>query len=143
MNENQAATIVYIRKRLWILINRSLVLGTIDRPSVHDLVLDLARSQFSDDEMRKNHRRVVEAFRASRPKDGHGRYRYDRMRRDDLLSTYACNESCHHIETGWEREAESSKLAVNDDLAVHGWLGDVPQDEFVASAGAIIGLERR
>lgn len=136
VGQNENVNISQIRKYLRILINRSLVLGTVDRPSVHDLVLDFVRSQHTGDEMRKNHRRVVEAFRASRPQDGHGRHRYDRMRRDDLKSTYVCNEICHHIAHGWEREPESGKVVVTDVLAVREWLGDVPQDEIVLHAGA-------
>ena len=51
VTESQTATIMHLRKWLRILINRSLVLGTIDRPSLHDLVLDFAVSQHSSDEL--------------------------------------------------------------------------------------------
>ena len=55
-------TIMHLCKWLRILINRSLVLGTIDRPSVHDLVLDFAVGMHSGEELRENHRRVVDAL---------------------------------------------------------------------------------
>eukprot|EP01045_Picozoa_sp_COSAG04_P023187 COSAG04_NODE_2718_length_3687_cov_4.212375_1_plen_857_part_10 len=142
VNDSQTATIMHLRKWLRILINRSLVLGTIDRPSLHDLVLDFAVSQHSSDELRKNHRRVVEAFRASRPLNAHGRPCYDRMRRDDLKSEYVCNEIAHHLEKGWELEAQSDEFAVTDELATTGWLADVPQDDMVVSAAQVLGLQR-
>ena len=86
------ATLMHIRKWLRILINRSLVLGTVDRPSVHDLVLDFAVAQHADAELRENHRRIVEAFRAARPADVHGRHKYEISQRDDPMSSYVCLE---------------------------------------------------
>eukprot|EP01046_Picozoa_sp_COSAG06_P021714 COSAG06_NODE_1644_length_8819_cov_13.898624_5_plen_1191_part_00 len=136
VHEGSGATMMHLRKYLRILINRSLILGTIDRPSLHDLVLDFAVAQHSSEELRENHRRVVEAFRASRPSDGHGRRKYDRMRQDDTKSAYVCNEVSHHLRNGWGVDMEA------DDLACKGWLSDVPQDELVASAADVLGMER-
>ena len=36
VHEGSAVTMMHLRKWMRILVNRSLVLGTIDRPSVHD-----------------------------------------------------------------------------------------------------------
>ena len=52
-NTGSTATIMHIRKWLRVLINRSLVLGTIDRPLVHDLVLDFAVAQTKASMLRK------------------------------------------------------------------------------------------
>ena len=60
-------------RRLRVLIDRSLLLGTIDRPSAHDLVLDFAIAQHSKVDLCEKHRSVVEALRAARPADAHGR----------------------------------------------------------------------
>eukprot|EP01046_Picozoa_sp_COSAG06_P043972 COSAG06_NODE_5849_length_3246_cov_5.579600_1_plen_1082_part_11 len=127
---------MHLRKWLRILINRSLVLGTIDRPSVHDLVLDFAVAQHTDDQLREGHRRVVEAFRASRPEDVHGRRKFDRVNTFHLLTMYVCTESTHHLVKGWTSDM------INDQLAIEGWLGDVPQDELVVSAGEVLGVEK-
>ena len=45
VHQDSGATVMHFRKWLRILINRSLVLGSVDRPSLHDLVLDFAMSQ--------------------------------------------------------------------------------------------------
>ena len=88
---------MHIRKWLRVLIDRSLVLGTIDRPSVHDLVLDFAVAQHSEDALRSKHRQAVEAFRAARPSDVYGRSQFDRLHiRGDMLALYVCNEISYH-----------------------------------------------
>jgi hypothetical protein len=130
------ATMMHIRNWLRILLNRSLVLGTIDRPSVHDLVLDFAVAQHSADDLRQAHRRVVDAFRAARPVDAHGRCMFDMSNREHSLSVYACAEISYHLKNGWQVDMEA------DDLALSGWLGDVPQDEIVVAAGITLGLEK-
>eukprot|EP01046_Picozoa_sp_COSAG06_P087264 COSAG06_NODE_33772_length_484_cov_0.948052_1_plen_154_part_01 len=88
VHPDAGATLMHIRKWLRILINRSLVLGTVDRPSLHDLVLDFAVAQHSDAKLRESHRAVVEAFRAARPADAHGRCKYDAAQREDSVSAY-------------------------------------------------------
>eukprot|EP01046_Picozoa_sp_COSAG06_P081357 COSAG06_NODE_28523_length_572_cov_4.526427_1_plen_178_part_01 len=129
VHADAGTTLMHIRKWLRILINRSLLLGTVDRPSVHDLVLDFAVAQHGDAELRENHRAVVEAFRAARPADCHGRRKYDATQRDDAVSVYVCLEGSYHVAKGWEDDMEQ------DDLALTHWLGDVPQDELVLHAG--------
>ena len=130
------ATLMHIRKWLRILINRSLVLGTVDRPSVHDLVLDFAVAQHGDAELRENHRRIVGAFRAARPADVHGRRKYEMSQRDDPVSSYVCLEGGYHVSKGWEAEMEQDAVALTE------WLGDVPQDELVLHAGSVLGVDR-
>ena len=135
VNSGSSATVMHIRKWLRILINRSLVLGTIDRPSVHDLVLDFVTAQTGQEHMRASHRRVVEAFRAARPADVHGRRRFDRIQKDDPMSEYVCNEVSHHVSRGWEADMENDQLCVS-------WLADCPQDEITVAAGRVLGSDR-
>ena len=130
------ATLMHIRKWLRVLINRSLVLGTIERPSVHDLVLDFAIARHSDEALRNGHRCIVEAFRAARPSNIHGRRQFDMMRQEDPVSSYVCSEGGSHLEEGWETEME------NDVHALTHWLGDVPQDALVQHAGQVLGVDR-
>jgi hypothetical protein len=56
-----------LRRLLQILISRSLVLGTWERPQLHDIVRDLAISMFTADELARRHARIVDAFGAARP----------------------------------------------------------------------------
>eukprot|EP01046_Picozoa_sp_COSAG06_P056680 COSAG06_NODE_10801_length_1613_cov_8.605020_1_plen_278_part_10 len=122
---------MHLRKWLRILINRSLVLGTIDRPSVHDLVLDFTVAQHTDDQLREGHRRVVEAFRASRPEDVHGRRKYDSAGGNrDSIARFVCAEALHHV----------SNAGLDRSSSVE-WLRDVPQDELVLFAAISLGNE--
>ena len=57
---SKSTSILHIRKWLKILIDRSLVLGTVDRASLHDLVLDFTIAMYSKAELMGAHRRVVE-----------------------------------------------------------------------------------
>jgi hypothetical protein len=50
-----------------VLMDRSLVLGPIDQPSMHDIVLDFAVAQTSPAELRSKHRRLVNLIRDRRP----------------------------------------------------------------------------
>ena len=135
-NAGSAATIMHIRKWLRVLINRSLVLGTIDRPSVHDLVLDFAVGQYSTDDLRLNHRQIVEAFREARPEDVYGRRMYEKTQKENPMAAYVCNEISYHIANGWESDME------RDELATQEWLCDVPQDVLVVAAGCNLGAEK-
>ena len=113
------------------------MLGTIDRPSVHDLVLDFAMAQQdANGDVQKKHRLVVESIRQARPVDVHGRRKFVTSMSDDPLSLYVCNEVGFHLKKGWQVEMEQ------DALAMTGWLGDVPQDEIVIAAGVVLGLDR-
>ena len=135
VHPDAGVTMMHLRKYLRILIDRSLVLNSIDQASVHDLVLDFAVAQHSTEALRQGHRNVVDAFRAKRPSDAYGRRLYDKMRRDDPVSSYLCNEITYHLAKGWQPNAEQ------DDLAIKGWLADVPQDALVVAAGTVLGVD--
>eukprot|EP01052_Picozoa_sp_SAG31_P018719 SAG31_NODE_1338_length_8731_cov_14.189643_1_plen_1748_part_10 len=130
-----AVTIMHIRKWLRILINRSLVLGTIDRPSVHDLVLDFVLAQQSSSELRGKHRTVVNAFRAARPADARGRPMFTTALPEDPICLYVVSEVEHHLRNG---------APTGDDVALvwTEWLGDMPQDEITIFAGKVLGMDR-
>ena len=44
--------------------------GTVDRPSVHDIVRDYALSLFSPTQLAERHAQLVELFRSNRPPGG-------------------------------------------------------------------------
>lgn len=51
--------ILNTRRWLKILIDRSLVIGTVDRLALHDIVGDFVTGQHSKEELRQAHRRLV------------------------------------------------------------------------------------
>ena len=55
-----------LRRWLKMLIDRSLVLGSVDQPQLHDLVLDYVLREHTEGELRAAHRRVVTLFRDRR-----------------------------------------------------------------------------
>ena len=136
LHKDSGATMMHIRKWLRILINRTLVLGTIDRPSVHDLVLDFAEAQYTDHELREGHRAVVETFRQARPEDAHGRRRFDKTVMIDPIDIYVCHEIGHHI-----GKAMGAGQVFDDERVVSDWLGDMPPDEIVHAVGQVLGIE--
>eukprot|EP01046_Picozoa_sp_COSAG06_P022821 COSAG06_NODE_1787_length_8398_cov_5.335944_7_plen_595_part_00 len=132
VRDGSGVSMMHIRKWLRILINRSLLLGTVDRPSVHDLVLDFAEAQYSKDKLRDSHRRIVDVFRAARPADSFGRRKFDTMRMNDPLTTYVCSEGLHHVSNG----------IAHDETCAVAWLKDIPQDPIVLFAGRELGLQK-
>ena len=59
--------IMVIRRWLKVLIERSLVLGTVDRISLHDIVRDFTVSMYTKEELRQAHRRLINLLRENRP----------------------------------------------------------------------------
>eukprot|EP01052_Picozoa_sp_SAG31_P018374 SAG31_NODE_1298_length_8922_cov_18.816956_6_plen_646_part_00 len=100
-----------------------------------DLVLDFVVAQHSKEELCEKHRRVVEAFRAARPVDAHGRRKFAIRNREDPLCSYVISEIEHHLRHGWKTPMDQDELALTE------WLGDVPQDEIVISAGKVLGMD--
>ena len=134
VSENAPATMQQLRRWLRVLVSRSLILGSIDRPSVHDLIKDFCEAQHKKEEWRRQHTLVVNAFRAARPTDIFGRSRFDKScaSLSDPLCNYVCNEIGHHVEQAWY---------ANDGINRCGsWVLDTPQDEIVIAAACVMGV---
>jgi hypothetical protein len=56
---------MHIRNYLKVLIDRSLVLGTVDRPQLHDVMLVYVKKELTDDQYKAAQRRLVDAFRGA------------------------------------------------------------------------------
>jgi hypothetical protein len=67
---------MHIRNYLKVLIDRSLVLGTVDRPQLHDVMLDYVRKELAGDQYKASQRRLVDAFRKAdrSPASATGKY---------------------------------------------------------------------
>ena len=98
-------------------------------------MLEFAVAQHTDAQLRDGHGAVVEAFRAARPADAHGRHRFDKTATVDALSVYVCSEVGHHIGHVYDGKV----LEVS---AISDWLGDMPQDEIVRATGRVLGRAR-
>ena len=126
-------SVLHIRKWLKILIDRSLVLGTVDRASLHDLVLDFTISMHSKAELAAAHRRVVEAFRSNRPLTAAGLEEWSSLNRDHAIVAYVVDDAAHHI----IRAHDADDPQGSDELLL-GWITDV-HDALVAHIGVVLG----
>ena len=99
----------HLRRVTKILIDRCLLLGPIDQPSVHDLVGDYAMSMTSAAQTQEAHRHMVNILRERRP-DRHG---WDLGHGDDRLSTYVQVYVGHHIKFSWQKMWSADKMAIS------------------------------
>jgi hypothetical protein len=67
---------MHIRNYLKVLIDRSLVLGTVDRPQLHDVMLEFVRKELAGEPYRATQRRLVDSFRKAdrSPSSATGKY---------------------------------------------------------------------
>ena len=126
----KATSILHIRKWLKILIDRSLVLGTVDCASLHDLVLDFTISLHSKAELIAAHRRVVEMFRSKRPSVSRIA-EWNAANRDEAVTAYVLDEAAHHVKQSRD----------NDNHTLLGWVLDQPLDALVSHVGVVLGEE--
>ena len=130
---SKPTSILHIRKWLKLLIDRSLVLGTVDRASLHDLVLDFTIGMHSKAELTGAHRRVVEAFRVNRPTNAAGIAQWDAANRDDAVTAYVLDEGASHVQNSRDPSESGS------DEILLSWLADQPQDALVSHVGSALG----
>jgi hypothetical protein len=73
---NQPLSRMHIRNYLKVLIDRSLVLGTVDRPQLHDVMLDYVKKELAGENYKTTQRRLVDAFRIANrsPASATGKY---------------------------------------------------------------------
>jgi hypothetical protein len=59
-----------------VLIDRSLVLGTVDRPQLHDVMLEFVKKELAGEQYKRAQRRLVDSFRKSNrsPSSATGKY---------------------------------------------------------------------
>jgi hypothetical protein len=60
---NKPISRMHIRNYLKVLINRSLVLGTVDRPQLHDVMLEFVKKELAGEVYKAAQRQLVDAFR--------------------------------------------------------------------------------
>ena len=114
-----------IRRYLKVLIDRSLVLGTVDRPQLHDVMLDYVQKQLTGETYKGAQRLLVDALRKG-----------DRSR---STPTGKYTENCvkHHIKESYDEAWGVGKQAIS-------WIEDHDsgiQDVIAASAASILPAE--
>ena len=126
-----------VRKWLKLLIDRSLVLGTVDKPQLHDVVLEFALDQLDSDQTREAHRCLVQTFQDARPVSSLGGWQV-LLCLTNLTARYIVNESDFHVASSWQKTN-----VMNDDVPVS-WLTNHVNGKFdciAASAVKHVGLE--
>lgn len=132
--------IVSIRRWLRALLNRNLILGTVDRIQLHDLVRDYIISRFEElapaGGLRGAHRRLLDILANGRPTTVRGDSQWEPLSTDEV-ARYVNSFSEHHTREGLEEAAWE-----NDTHAIEEWLGGVPQDSLCVGAARALGLSR-
>jgi tetratricopeptide (TPR) repeat protein len=137
--DSHGISLLQLRRLTKLLIDRCILLGPIDQPSIHDIVGDFASSMSTEDEIRGSHRRLVDILRDGRLSK-HG---WNLGQSDDRLTVYVVKHCEHHIKHGW---AEGADWASDED-AIR-WLDDcndseqVSQDVVPLAAARFLGTER-
>ena len=136
--KTESARTRHVRALLKTLIDLSLVLGTVDRPSVHDIVLDYVTAQVTPHQLQERHTTVVEAFRNNRPLGQGG---WDRLAagRSSPVVAYVCDHTRHHM-----RFALGLNPEFVDGSQVTYWLDDTVGgrlDAIAMSAVEVIGWD--
>ena len=98
-----------VRKWLKSLIDRSLVLGTVDKPQVHDIVLEFVRGQLPPAASVAAHRCFIERLRAARPPGGW----LNTLGFHDLSAGYVTHEIAYHMEHAIQKEVIEDKVAIS------------------------------
>ena len=129
-------TLLNIRRWLKVLLNRSLVLGTVDRASLHDIPRDYVVGQHSKEELRRAHHRLVQIIRQERPSSGRGWELGAQAQH--AVSVYVCTNIAEHVRGAWDIDRFAE-----DEEAVK-WLDDFPtqQDAVPMAAAHVLGVDR-
>jgi tetratricopeptide (TPR) repeat protein len=126
-------TMLQLRKWTKLLIERCLVLGPIDQPSLHDMVGDFSSSMSSQEVTCAAHRRLVNLFRERRPEPAG----WDELETEGRLAKYVIKHCGCHISASWMPDWRSDEEAIS-------WLEDfkISQDAIPFAAAQFLGTER-
>ena len=127
-----------LNTRRWLkqLIDRSLVLGSVDRPVLHDIVADFVHSQHSEAELQVAHRALVDLFRAARPIDAATNAPAWNNAGNTPISRYVRYICGEHVQRAWRKPDWE-----HDEHAI-AWLVDFPQDDIVVAASVVLGVQK-
>ena len=142
--ESELVGELQLRKWIQVLINRSIVLGTWERPQLHDIVREYAIQLFSPEELQRLQAAAVDAFRAHRPPSpdpthkGLGFHAWNVEKApNDACARYVKLELHHHV-----REAVGTDADLSARGPIAAWMKDYPFDDMPVQVGRGLGLER-
>jgi hypothetical protein len=142
MDCRQTPSVLSVRRWTKLLIDRCLVIGPVDQPSLHDIVLDFASGCFTEPgELRAAQKRLVQLMRERRPEHPDsfqvGLTGWTRATADDRLSDYVVSHAEHHIRAAWEPQW------ADDDQALR-WMDDFTmcQDAIPLAVAMVLGTTR-
>lgn len=132
-------TIAQMRRMVKMLIDRALVLGPVDRAQVHDIILDFSIGQFTEESLRRAHRRAISLIRERRPAstEYQDRFGWEASLSEDAVVNYIIRHCEWHVKETLERD-----WAADQDLIA--WLSDyaMMQDAVPLAIAAVLGIER-
>ena len=131
---SRSRRVMQVRRWMKCLIDRSIVLGTVDRPQLHDIVRDHVIGLHTEEELQDMHRRFVDVFRDNRPVGPSGEKEWVNTD-SSAMSRYIKNNIHEHIRLGWPNEES------NGSTVILAWLEDVPQDTIVKAVAEHLGAE--
>jgi hypothetical protein len=143
LDSTKPMTILRARRLITRLIDSSLLTGAVDSFSVHDIVLDHARSSYSPEQWRTAQTSVVERLCAMRPvEDLHG---WEDYAGNHTLSPYVAGATLFHIRAAVNQGNEQGGTGqVGLEVAVN-WLsqGIVGYDDAIPrAAGKVLGFTK-
>jgi hypothetical protein len=135
-------SIMYSRRLVKQLLDRSLVLGKVDCVSLHDLVRDHAQSKLDQNQRVVAHKAIVEYFIRTRPKRVQGW-----LHAEHSLTDYVSTHAQYHIRCGWEglTNTEDETTSWQSDTFAVRWLtaGNVGFiDPVIHAVGIVLGGTR-
>lgn len=135
-------SIMYARRLVKQLLDRSLVLGRVDCASLHDIVREHARSKMDERQTLAAHKAIVEHFVRTRPSGTQGWYQVEHP-----LAEYAAAHLRYHMSLGWEglSDSQAQEAGWQSDTVAVRWLtaGNVGfLDTISVSSGAVLGVAR-
>ena len=146
--ESELVPELQLRKWIQILIKRSIVLGTWERPSLHDIVRDYSIALFSPDELQELQRKVVDAFAAARPADPIPTFPSLRRwpispKSGDVSGAYVKQQIEYHLRCGLDLSAQQMPPCVDrwlDNVCPYDWIS--PTDSILSVLLIVLGEER-
>jgi hypothetical protein len=142
VTEGRALPELELRRLLQILIQRSLVLGTWERPQLHDIVREYAIGMCSEEELSRRQKFIVDAFRGARPAHPGGLDGFKKAPGLRGWVRHEFNECAEYVNRHikWHVLGAIGSLSSVDDDTI-AWLCDAPKDDIVDAVQQVLGVE--
>eukprot|EP01052_Picozoa_sp_SAG31_P012615 SAG31_NODE_742_length_12424_cov_16.082353_6_plen_253_part_00 len=115
------------------------MLGTVDKPSLHDITRDFTMGMHTANDLQAGHRHLITILRESRPIDVHGVPQWDSAAQNPA-TLYVDQYAEEHIKQGFciGRQVEDFRI----DTLLEDLFLDAPQDDLVFAGARCVGVEK-